>query len=66
MYAVLSFKNDCIRFLSAIVIKLLEICPLKYSLLQSLVIVVPHKLVFDSAEAQTKFAQRKVVFGRSL
>ena len=52
---ILSFKNDCITFLSAIVFKLLERSPLKYSLVQSLVIVVPQKLVSDSAEAQVKF-----------
>ena len=46
---ILSFKNDCIMFLSAIVIKLLERCPLKYSLVQSLVSVLPQKLVSDSA-----------------
>ena len=53
---ILSFKNDCITFLSAIVIKLLERCPLKFSLLWSLVIVVPQKLVSDSAEAQVKLS----------
>ena len=52
---ILFFKNDCITFLSAIVIKLLERCPLKYSLVQSLVIVVSQKLISDSAEAQVKF-----------
>ena len=52
---ILSFKNDCIKFLSAIVIKLLERCPLKYSLVQSLVSVVPQKLLLDFAEAQVKF-----------
>ena len=51
------FKNDSISFLSAIVIKLLERCPLKYFLVQSLVIVVPQKLIADSAEAQVKFEQ---------
>ena len=51
----LSFKNDCITFLSAIVIKLLERCPFKYSLVQSLVIVIPQKLITNSAEAQIKF-----------
>ena len=50
-----SFKNDCIKFLSAIVIKLLERSHLKYSLVQSLLSVVPQKLVSDSAEAQVKF-----------
>ena len=50
-----SFKNDCIKFLSAVVIKLLKRCPLKYSLIQDLVSVVPQKLVSDSAEAQVKF-----------
>ena len=35
--------------------KLLERCPLKYSLVQNLVSVVPQKLVSDSAEAQIKF-----------
>ena len=54
---ILFFKNDCIKFLSAIVIKLLERCPLKYSLVQSLVIVIPQKLVSNSAEAQVKFEQ---------
>jgi len=29
---ILSFKNDCVKFLSAIASKLLEICPLKYPL----------------------------------
>ena len=48
----LSFKNDCIKFLSAIVIKLLQRCPLKYSSVQSLVSVVPQKLVSNSPEAQ--------------
>ena len=43
------------KFLSAIVIKLLETCPLKYSLVQSLLSVVPQKLVSDSAEAQVEF-----------
>ena len=52
---ILSFKNDRIKFLSGIVIKLLERCPLKYSLVQSLVSVVPQKLVSDSAQAQVKF-----------
>ena len=52
---ILSFKNDYIKFLSAIVIKLLERCPLKYSLVQSLMSVVPQKLVSDSAEAQVRF-----------
>ena len=51
---ILSFKNDCIKFLSAIAIKLLERSRLKYSLVQSLLTVVPQKLVFDSAEAQVK------------
>ena len=51
----LSFENNCMKFLSAIVTKLLERCPLKYSLVQSLVSVVPQKLVSDSAEAQVKF-----------
>ena len=41
--------------MSAIVIKLSERSPLKYSLVQSLVIVVPQKLISDSAEAQVKF-----------
>ena len=41
----------------AIVINLLERCPLKYSLVQTLVIVVPQKLITDSAEAQVKFEQ---------
>ena len=41
--------------MSAIVIKLLERCPFKYSLLQSLVSVVTQKLVSNSAEAQIKF-----------
>ena len=41
--------------MSAIVIKLLEKCPLKYSLVQSLVSVIPQKLVSNSAEAQVKF-----------
>ena len=41
--------------MSAIVIKLLERSSLKYSLVQSLVIVVPQKLISDSAEAQVKF-----------
>ena len=54
---ILSFKNDCIKFLSAIVIKLLERCPLKYSLVQSLLSVIPQKLVSNSAEAQVKFEQ---------
>ena len=52
---ILSFKNDCIKFLSAIVIRLFERCPLKYSLVQSLVGVITQKLVFNSAEAQVKF-----------
>ena len=34
-----------------------QIVSLKYSLVQSLVSVVPHKLVSDSAEAQFKFEQ---------
>ena len=51
---ILSFKNDCIKFLSAIVIKLLERSFLKYSG-SEFVIVVQQKLVFDSAEAQVKF-----------
>ena len=42
-------------FLSAIAIKLLERCPLKYSLIQSLMSVVPQKLVSDSCEEQVKF-----------
>ena len=46
-----SFKNGCIKFLFDSVIKLSERCPLKYSLVQSLVIVIPQKLVSDSAEA---------------
>ena len=72
MNYVFSFKYDCIKFLSGIVIKLLERCPLKYSLVQSLVIVVPQKLISASAEAQVKFerladfTQQKVVFDRSL
>ena len=37
--------------------KLLERCPLKYFLVQSLVSVVPQKLASDSAEAQVKFEQ---------
>ena len=41
--------------LCAIVVKLFERSLLKYSLVQSLVIVVPQKLVSDSAEAQVKF-----------
>ena len=41
--------------MSGIVIKLLERCPLKYSLVQSLVSVVPQKLVSDSSQAQVKF-----------
>ena len=41
--------------MSAIVIKLLERSRLKYSLVQSLLSVVPQKLVSDSAEAQVKF-----------
>ena len=36
---------------------MLEKCPLKYSLVQSLVSVIPQKLVFASAEAQVKFEQ---------
>ena len=50
-------QNECIKFLSAIVIKLLERCPLKYSLVQNLVSVVSQKLVSDSAEPQVKFGQ---------
>ena len=41
--------------MSAIVIKLLERCSLWYSLVQSLVSVVPQKLACDSAESQVKF-----------
>ena len=41
--------------MSAIVIKLLERSPLKYSLVQSLVITAPQKLVSDPVEAQVKF-----------
>ena len=52
---ILSFKNDCITFLSAIVIKLLERSPFKYSLVLSLVIVIPQKLIIYSAEALVKF-----------
>ena len=52
---ILSFKNDCIKLLSAIVLKLLERSCLKYSLVPSLLSVVPQKLVSDSAEAQVKF-----------
>ena len=37
--------------------KLLERCPLKYSLVLSLVSVLPQKLVSDFAEAQVKFEQ---------
>ena len=36
-------------------IKLLEKCSLKFSLVQSLLSVVPQKLISDSAEAQVKF-----------
>ena len=54
---ILYFKNYYITFLSAIVIKLLERCSLKYSLVQSLVSVVPQKFVSNSAEAQVKFEQ---------
>ena len=36
-------------------IKLLERCPLKYFLVQSLVSVVLQKLVSDSTQAQVKF-----------
>ena len=53
---VLSFKNHCNTFLFAIVIKLLERSPLKYSLVPSLMIVVSQKLVSDSAEAQVKLS----------
>ena len=35
---VLSFKNECIKFLSAFACKLLEKCPSKYPLLQYLVL----------------------------
>ena len=52
---ILSFKNDCIMCLSAIVIKLLERCPLKCFLVQSLVSAIPQKFVSDFAEAQIKF-----------
>ena len=45
------------KTLSAIVIKLLERCPLKYSLVHSLVSVIPQKLVSNSTEAQVKFEQ---------
>ena len=38
---ILSFKNDCVKFLSAIASKLLEKCPLKYPLVQYLVSVIP-------------------------
>ena len=52
---ILSFKNACIKFLSAIVIKLLGRCPLKYLSVQSLVSVIPQKLVSYSTQAQVKF-----------
>ena len=52
---ILSFKNDCIKLLSAIVIKLLERCPLKFSLVQSSLSVIPQKLVSNSAKVQVKF-----------
>ena len=41
--------------MSVIVIKLLERCPLKYSLVESLVIVTPQNLISNFAEAQVKF-----------
>ena len=52
---ILAFKNDCVEFLSAIVSKLLEKCPLKYPLVNYLVSVVPQKLVSPSAESVAKF-----------
>jgi len=41
---ILSFKNDCVKFLSATASKLLEKCPLKYPLIQYLVSVIPQRL----------------------
>ena len=51
----LIFQKYCIKFLSAIVIKLLERCPLTYLLVQSLLSLILQKLVSDSAEALVKF-----------
>ena len=58
---ILSFKNDCINFLSSIVIKLLGRCPLKYSLVQGSMSVILQKLVSDSAEAQVKFERLRQI-----
>ena len=51
----LTFKNDCVKFLSAIVLKLLEKCPLKYFLVQCLDSLIPLNLVSSSSQARVKF-----------
>ena len=51
----LTFKNDCVKFLLAIVLKLLEKCPLKYPLVQCLDSLIPLNLVSSSSQARVKF-----------
>lgn len=52
---ILAFQNDCMKFLSAIAAKLLEKCPLKYSLIQCLLCVIPKNLASTPTEATTRF-----------
>ena len=53
--AVLTFKTECVQLLSAMTAKLIERCPLKYTLVRYLSSLNPPKMISSASDVTAKF-----------